>query len=98
MWRNADVLDFVGWLRAHNDGNPGPADQVGFYGLDLYSLHTSMQAVLDYLRIVDPAAAERAAARYSCFDHFGVDPQTYGYADEPRARALLRTRGPGPAG
>ena len=22
MWRNADVLDFVGWLRAHNDSLP----------------------------------------------------------------------------
>ena len=23
MWRNADVLDFVGWLRAHNDRRDG---------------------------------------------------------------------------
>lgn len=79
MWRNADVLDFVGWLRAHNDAQPA-ARRVGFYGLDLYALHSSIQAVLAYLRIVDPAAAERAQARYACFDHFGVDPQAYGYA------------------
>ena len=39
MWRNADVLDFVGWLRAHNDGVREDR-KVGFYGLDLYSLHT----------------------------------------------------------
>lgn len=37
MWRNADVLDFVGWLRAHNDQIADPALRVGFYGLDLYS-------------------------------------------------------------
>lgn len=80
MWRNADVLDLVGWLREHNDGVAGPGEQVGFYGLDLYSLHASIGAVLDYLRIVDPAAARRAAARYACFDHFGADPQAYGYA------------------
>jgi erythromycin esterase-like protein len=80
MWRNADVLDFVGWLRQYNDGQPGDASRIGFYGLDLYSLHASMQAVLDYLRIVDPAAARRAAQRYACFDHFGGDPQAYGYA------------------
>ncbi|HEX9611741.1 MAG TPA: erythromycin esterase family protein [Gemmatimonadales bacterium] len=79
MWRNADVLDFVGWLRAHNDGLPERA-RVGFYGLDLYALHASMEAVLAYLRIVDPEAARRAQARYSCFDHFGGDPQAYGYA------------------
>jgi erythromycin esterase-like protein len=80
MWRNADVLDFVGWLREHNDACRTDADKVGFYGLDLYSLHASMQAVLDYLKLVDPDAAARAARRYACFDSFGGDPQTYGYA------------------
>jgi erythromycin esterase-like protein len=78
MWRNADVLDFVGWLRAHNDPLPDAA-QVGFYGLDLYALHASIEAVLKYLRTVDQDAARRAQARYSCFDHFGGDPQRYGY-------------------
>jgi erythromycin esterase-like protein len=80
MWRNADVLDFVGWLRAHNDAHTKPAERVGFYGLDLYSLHTSMAAVLAYLDKVDPAAAERARRRYACFDAFGSDPQAYGRA------------------
>ncbi len=79
MWRNADVLDFVGWLREHNDA-VGSATKVGFYGLDLYSLHASMEAVLAYLRKVDPGAARRALYRYSCFDHFGEDTQAYGYA------------------
>jgi len=79
MWRNADVLDFVGWLRTHNDGLP-EAERVGFYGLDLYSLHASIEAVLRYLDIVDPDAALRARGRYACFEHFGDDPQAYGYA------------------
>jgi erythromycin esterase-like protein len=79
MWRNADVLDFVGWLRAHNEAAPDTV-QVGFYGLDLYAMHTSMSAVLDYLRIVDPEGARRAQERYSCFDHFGSDLPAYGYA------------------
>ena len=79
MWRNADVLDFVGWLRAHNDAL-GDAARVGFYGLDLYALRASIEAVLAYLRIVDPEAARRAQTRYSCFDHFDPDPQAYGYA------------------
>jgi len=80
MWRNADVLDFAGWLRAHNDAIATDDAKVGFYGLDLYSLHASIAAVLEYLRVVDPDAAERAARRYGCFDHFGTDPQEYGYA------------------
>lgn len=80
MWRNADVLDFVGWLRAHNESLPKDAPRAGFYGLDLYSMHSSMEAVLRYLRVVDPAAAVRASGRYACFDHFGGDPQEYGHA------------------
>ncbi|HUL04138.1 MAG TPA: erythromycin esterase family protein [Gemmatimonadales bacterium] len=79
MWRNADVLDFVGWLRTHNEKLP-EAERVGFYGLDLYSLHASIEAVLHYLEIVDPDAAVRARNRYACFEHFGDDPQAYGYA------------------
>jgi erythromycin esterase-like protein len=56
-----------------------PAEKVGFYGLDLYSLHSSMGAVLRYLDRADPAAAGRARERYSCFDHFGPDAQVYGF-------------------
>jgi erythromycin esterase-like protein len=80
MWRNADVLDFVGWLRAYNDDLLASATKIGFYGLDLYSLHTSIAAVLDYLDRIDPEAAQRARARYACFDHLGKDEQAYGYA------------------
>ena len=80
MWRNADVLDFVGWLREHNDGQAGPKRKAGFYGLDLYSLHASIEAVLVYLDKVDPEAAARARQHYSCFEHFGKEIETYGYA------------------
>jgi erythromycin esterase-like protein len=79
MWRNADVLDFVGWLRMHNDSLDA-REKVGFYGLDLYSLHASIGAVLRYLDRVDPEAAIRARNRYACFEHFGEDAQAYGYA------------------
>ncbi|HEX7405676.1 MAG TPA: erythromycin esterase family protein [Candidatus Nanopelagicaceae bacterium] len=80
MWRNADVLDFIGWLRSHNDGLLDQRAKTGFYGLDLYSLHASIDAVLSYLQKIDPDGAERARERYSCFDQFGEDTQAYGYA------------------
>jgi len=80
MWRNADILDLVGWLRAHNDQIREPGLRVGFYGLDLYSLHASMAAVLAYLEQRDPDAALRARERYACFDAVGDDPQQYGHA------------------
>jgi len=78
MWRNTEVLSFVRWLREWNDRHPN--SKVGVYGLDLYSLRTSVQAVIAYLDKIDPAAAQRARARYACFDHFAGDTQAYGYA------------------
>jgi erythromycin esterase-like protein len=79
MWRNEAVVDFLRWLRSYNAAFE-PASRAGFYGLDLYSLHSSVEAVLEYLSQVDPAAAERARRRYACFEDFGDDPQGYGYA------------------
>jgi erythromycin esterase-like protein len=80
MWRNTVVVEFVEWLRAHNDALPAGATKIGFYGLDLYSLYTSIEAVLGYLDKVDPEAAHRARGRYSCFEHFGEDTTSYAYA------------------
>ena len=79
MWCNRDVLDFIAWLRRHNDSLAANQPKVGFYGLDLYSLHSSMEAVLAYLDKVDPEGAQSARRRYSCFETFGEDPQDYGY-------------------
>ena len=80
MWRNTVVRDFVAWLRTHNATASAARERAGFYGLDLYSLHGSIEAVLEYLDRTDPAAAARARQRYACFDHFGEDVQAYGYA------------------
>ena len=80
MWRNRDVVNFIAWLRSHNDNLNENASKVGFYGIDLYSLHTSIAAVLDYLERNDPEGAKRARERYSCFEDFGEDTQTYGYS------------------
>ena len=79
MWRNYTIAPFLQWLRSYNDNLITPTKKIGFYGLDLYSLNLSMQAVIDYLSKIDPDAADRARKRYSCFDHLGFDPQKYGY-------------------
>ena len=80
MWRNTVVVEFIEWLRGHNQTLDSKHAPAGFYGMDLYSLHASIDAVLDYLDKVDPDAAKRARRRYSCFDHFSREPQEYGYA------------------
>lgn len=66
MWRNTVMVDFLAWLREFNASSHHP---VGFYGLDLYSLYTSIEAVLEYLQVADPDAAREARERYSCFEH-----------------------------
>jgi erythromycin esterase-like protein len=87
MWRNTEVADFVEWLRSHNERRPRGAVKAGFYGLDLYSLHSSMQAVLKFLEQADPEAVARARERYSCFDHFGEDARVYGFLAASGAKA-----------
>ena len=79
MWRNRDVVRFLRWLRSANADRPAET-RAGFYGLDLYSLHRSIACVVEYLDRIDPAAAHRARQRYACFDSFGDDVQSYGYA------------------
>ena len=86
MWRNADVLDFVGWLRNHNDAIRSGQPKIGFYGLDLYSLYTSMEAVIAYLDKIDPESAKLVRQRYACFDVHGDDVQTYGFATDLHMR------------
>src|SRR3954470_13012752 len=66
MWRNADILDLIGWLRNHNSKLAPSRAKAGVYGLDLYSLHTSMDSVIAYLDKTDPEAARAARERYSC--------------------------------
>ncbi len=80
MWRNAEFLDLVGWLRAHNDRRPADVAKVGVYGLDLYSLGASMEAVIRYLDAHDPPAAARARRRYECLQPYGAESAAYGQA------------------
>lgn len=79
MWRNHEVRELVDWLRERNRGLPEDR-RVGFYGLDLYSLHTSIAAVLAYLDDVDPETATIARQRYGCLTPWQADPPAYGLA------------------
>jgi protein-L-isoaspartate(D-aspartate) O-methyltransferase len=85
MWRNHETWAFVEWLRVFNAEVREPAGRAGFYGLDLYSLFTSIRSVLEYLERIDPPAARIARERYSCLTPWQADPQAY-------ARAALTGR------
>jgi protein-L-isoaspartate(D-aspartate) O-methyltransferase len=80
MWRNQEVHEFVDWLRERNLSERDRAERVGFHGLDLYSMFTSIAAVLAYLDEVDPDAARAARARYGALTPWQKDPAAYGRA------------------
>ena len=77
MWNNHDVCQFIEWLQAYNQ-QQSPPYYVGFYGLDLYNLRASIDAVITYLQEIDSEAAKRAKKRYACLDHFIDSPENYG--------------------
>jgi erythromycin esterase-like protein len=79
MWRNAEVRDFLAWLRGHNAALP-IEQRVEFRGLDLYSLSASIAAVLHHLDQEDPEAAKAARERYGCLSPWQAEPSEYGVA------------------
>ena len=79
MWRNQETRAFVDWLHEYNAIRDSER-RIAMYGLDLYSLYTSIRSVLEYLDRVDPQAARIARERYGCLTPWQTDPATYGHA------------------
>ncbi|KAL3433098.1 erythromycin esterase-domain-containing protein [Aspergillus tetrazonus] len=77
MWRNKEMQDLVEWIRDHNASLPAEK-KVGIYGMDLYSLGSSMKAIISYLDKVHPAMAKEARRRYGCLNPYTEEPQEYG--------------------
>lgn len=79
MWANWEIVALAEWLCRHNDGLPATR-QVGFYGVDVYSLHESMGVLFKYIEKHRPDALEAAQRAVRCFEPFGGDPQTYAWS------------------
>jgi erythromycin esterase-like protein len=79
MWRNAEFEQFVSWLRSYNE-SLAPDRRVEFRGLDIYSLNSSLKAVLDYLQRIDPEEAIVARRRYACLTPWQGRPAGYAHA------------------
>jgi erythromycin esterase len=79
MWANREIVDLVEWLREYNK-SISEEQQVGFYGLDVYSLWESMEAVIGYLRKIDPEAVKTAIEAYRCFEPYGKSVEDYARA------------------
>jgi erythromycin esterase-like protein len=78
MWANWETAAFAEWLKSHNKGMPADR-RVGFYGLDVYSLWESLDAIQQYLGTADPAAAHLAEEALACFEPYRTD-EGMGYA------------------
>jgi erythromycin esterase len=76
MWANWEIDALINWLRDYNIGLTANK-RVGFYGLDVYSLWESMEALVNYLQSNDPKAAELAQQAIRCFEPYGEDAHEY---------------------
>lgn len=79
MWANWEVDALLNWLKQHNTGKAANK-RVGFYGLDVYSLWESIEALVNYLQANDPKAADLAKQAIRCFEPYGEDGQEYARA------------------
>jgi erythromycin esterase len=79
MWANREIVNLIEWLREYNK-NLSEEQRVGFYGLDVYSLWESMEAVIRYLRKIDPEAVKTAIEAYRCFEPYGKSVEDYARA------------------
>ncbi|TFB55626.1 erythromycin esterase family protein [Cryobacterium tagatosivorans] len=79
LWANEDVAEFLAWLREWNAGRP-PAEQVGFYGLDVYSLWDSLREIIAWLQVNEPGAMDTARQAWRCFMPYREDPHSYAWS------------------
>ncbi|MGX7951492.1 erythromycin esterase family protein [Tsuneonella sp. HG249] len=79
MWRNPVIAQLMHDLHALNRDR-GPEAMAGFFGLDIYNMAGSIDAVLAYLDEHDPEAAAVARERYGCLTPWQADPAVYGRA------------------
>lgn len=79
MWANWEIAAFTEWLYRHNM-HKGRNKKVGFYGLDVYSLWDSLDAIMNYLEKEDPEAAEVAKRSIHCFEPYRDEEDGQKYA------------------
>ena len=76
MWGNEETAKLVEWMAEHNADRPAD-ERAGFFGMDVYSLAESMDAVIAYAREQAPDLADEIAEAYQCLMRFRDDPREY---------------------
>jgi len=87
MWANKEMVHLIEWIKEYNDTilnqqrlSTSINKQVGFYGLDLYSLWESMESIINYLKKVDPSSLKNAVEAYNCFEPYNKNVEEYARA------------------
>jgi erythromycin esterase len=82
MWANWEIASLTEWLYQFNI-DLTPEKRIGFYGLDVYSLWDSLDAIMNYLKKHDPEALKEAEKAIRCFEPYKTDDGTsYAYATQ----------------
>lgn len=74
MWANREVTDLIEWMRSYSEAQ----SPVGFFGLDVYSLFESIDAIRSYSARLNPSLASDLVKRLRCFEPF--DRNEFSYA------------------
>jgi erythromycin esterase-like protein len=95
MWSNEEVLELIEWLKKYNETQD---TKIGFYGLDVYSLWESMEAIITYLKNTESPELDQAQKAFECFEPFHRKPEQYGvsaalYGEDCREEVLELLQG-----
>jgi erythromycin esterase-like protein len=82
MWANWEIVAFAESLKIFNK-NLSAEKKIGFYGLDMYSLGESLEAMIGYLKKNDPVALEKTLKAIKCFEPYKAD-EGHAYARASR--------------
>jgi erythromycin esterase len=74
LWLNREISEFGEWLRNHNYAQP---EKVQLYGIDIYSLWTSLDELNNEVKSMDPEIAQRISEAYSCLRQYYRDELQY---------------------
>jgi erythromycin esterase len=72
MWGNWEIAALTEWLHSYNH-DLSKIKKIGFFGLDVYSLWESMEAIMKYLSKKDKAALKTAEEAFNCFEPYKYD-------------------------
>ncbi|ADU31089.1 erythromycin esterase family protein [Evansella cellulosilytica] len=77
MWANYEMVELIEWLRNYNQTR-NEEDKIGFYGVDVYSLWESIEAIVKYLKKTNSPILQKAINALECLDPFEKKPEKYG--------------------